>query len=78
MISSEYGWSTDQIFSISLREVNWRIDEINKRKQAAHKLEAALHGMELKGAGRGGPRIDDKAKAVFDKLLRDKGHGKRS
>lgn len=45
MISSEYGWTTDQIMNLTFHEINWRVETIVKRKNAKAKFEMSIHGM---------------------------------
>lgn len=47
MLAHEYGWTFDTIASLSLREVEWSINRINKRRKRDLKLKASLHGKQL-------------------------------
>lgn len=65
---------------MTLREIDWRLTAIVERKQRDLEIEATLHGMKIKGGGPSAPKekmVDDKAKAVFDKILKEEDHGKR-
>ena len=48
LLSSEYGWDTEKVLSLTLRELFWRLDAINKRQSARNNFEAGLHGVRLK------------------------------
>lgn len=65
--------------NMTMREAAWRIEALNKRRREDLKLQASLHGAELKGepAKDKEPTVDDKAQAVFDKLLEGGMNGKK-
>lgn len=48
LISSEYGWTTSQIWAMTMREVDWRIKAIINRTNLSNKFEALLHDKEMK------------------------------
>lgn len=48
MLSSQYGWTTDQIFERTMHELDWRLKYINERMADELKLQAKLHGLEYK------------------------------
>ena len=47
-MSFEYKWTSEQILKLTLREISWRLENINKRRQTDVKLQAKLHNMEFK------------------------------
>jgi len=47
-LSSEYGWTTDYIFSLTAKETSWRIEKINKRLRSDFELAVKLHKFEIK------------------------------
>jgi hypothetical protein len=47
LLSNEYGWTTKQILSITMKELDWRLRAITKRSENNIRLEASLHGCEL-------------------------------
>jgi len=51
-LSSEYGWSSKEILQLTLKEVGWRLRNINKRRKSEVSLQAALHGREMKGSSK--------------------------
>lgn len=48
MLSSEYGWSTEYIWSRTMKEIDWRVRSILERKNLSMKFDAQIHGMEIK------------------------------
>lgn len=48
MLSHEYGWTTEYVWSRTMREIDWRIRYILERKNLSMKFDAQLHGMEIK------------------------------
>ena len=48
MFTSEYGWDTNKILGLTLKEVSWRLSAIHDRKMQDLKTSASLHGCELK------------------------------
>jgi len=61
-----------------MREVEWRLDAITKRRTEDMEMQASLHGLKVSGGNGTGEsaKIDDDAKAVFDKLLEEKNNGR--
>lgn len=47
-MSFEYGLTIDEISKMTMREVDWRLKKMAKRKNLQYKFEASLHGLELK------------------------------
>lgn len=48
MISSEYGWTSEQTLDLTAKELSWRIGAIVNRQNRALSFDAKLHGMNLK------------------------------
>jgi len=48
LLSSEYGWTTNDILKLTMREVSWRSEAIHTRQIDNYKLDAQLQGHELK------------------------------
>jgi hypothetical protein len=78
LFSHEYGWKTEDVLRLTMKEVSWRLDAITQRKKSDLQLQAKLHGLEYKNSAPAQEKveIDDNAKNVFDKLLKEKKHGK--
>lgn len=47
MISSEYGWKTEYIWSKTMREIDWVIRAIVDRNNLDKSFHAKLHNMEI-------------------------------
>jgi len=60
-LSKEYGWTTDYIFTRTLREIDWRIDAINKRTSQEINFQLTLNGFTPKSADTNG---DEKTKEL--------------
>jgi len=48
LFSSEYGWKTKDILKLTMREISWRADSINARQMDEFKINAQLHGHDIK------------------------------
>ncbi len=48
LISSEYGWTSDYIWTRTAREISWRLDQIDFRTAQDFRMSALLHrGIDL-------------------------------
>lgn len=48
MLSSEYGWTTEDILNLTQREISWRLNKIIDRKNSRDKFNAKIHGFDIK------------------------------
>lgn len=48
MFSSEYGWKTEDIWKLTMREVDWRLRAMLNRKNLEKSFTALLHDKEIK------------------------------
>lgn len=79
VLSSEYGWTTEYILSRTIKEINWRMDAINDRRENQLKFEAKIHNFEIKNQPKDLKPIElkgmDKHKTMALNRIR-KRHGK--
>lgn len=69
LFSHEYGWTTENVLDMTLKELSGRMEAINQRQEQNNKFQAQLHGMSLKKTKSG---ITEEARRTFDKLLKGK------
>lgn len=70
MLSSEYGWKTDYIFSLTVYEIKWRLNKIGKRINSKREFEMAIHGIKTDSKEEVKPvKMDDKDKKIHDHAL---------
>ncbi len=48
LFTNEYGWDTEKVLSITMKELFWRLDAIYARQSSRNTFEAGLHGVKLK------------------------------
>lgn len=73
MLSSEYGWTTKEILSLTSREITWRVKSIHERKQLQVELDAALHGIPMKSSvQKEEVKLDEKQEANLDKVIKER------
>lgn len=63
-MSSEYGWTSDEIFSLTMKEVDWRVKNIIDRKNLDATFEAKIHGVEIKAPKTSSDANDEEMKVT--------------
>ena len=68
-LSHEYGWTTEQILSLTWSELDWRLKEISKRHDYDRRFNASLHGVNLKPSVTGSKNNSKPVKLTKEKQL---------
>jgi len=68
LLSAEYGWETEYIFSRTMKEISWRIESISKRQNIDMRFNAQIHGVKMKDRPKINELSEDKQKKL-DKII---------
>ena len=69
-MSHQYSWSTDYCLSLTLKEIDWRVNQIVTRLDGETKFNASLHDKEIKTKSSDGfDDLTDEQEALLDQQL---------
>lgn len=69
-MSAEYGWTTEEILKITMKEVSWRLEAIAERRSGDNEFNAAIHGVKLKGGGQKAVKLSNEQQEKIDKAIK--------
>ena len=76
LISSEYGWDTDKILTMTMRELSWRVEAIRERQSSDFKLDAQLHGHKVESENEKHvertEKLSDEGQAAIDAAFQER------
>lgn len=74
MFSSEYGWQTNYILELTIREISWRIKSINKRNKQDVNFQLMIRGLpkiEDPGEKPEPKKVDPSKQAAMDQAIKE-------